>query len=67
MSNVTHYELGELATTATKAGGAALISNARLYLNKGVTGTTSDFIDVGIPPTNGSVVNTMIAYKWYHT
>ena len=61
MSNVTHYELGELATTATKAGGAALISNARLYLNMGVTGTTADFMDVGIPPTNGSVVNTMIA------
>lgn len=61
MSNVTHYELGELATTATKSGGASLIANARLYLNKGVTGTTADFIDVGIPPTNGSVVNTMIA------
>ena len=59
MSNVTHYELGELAVTVSKDAGLA--GNARLYLNKGVTDTTADFIDVGIPPTNGSVVNTMLA------
>ena len=58
MANVTHYEIGELAVTTT-AGGAA--ANARLYLNKSNNNTPADFIDVGIPPTNGSVVNTMIA------
>lgn len=58
MSNVTHYEIGELVVTVT-AGAAA--SNARLYLNKSNNNTPADFVDVGIPPTNGSVVNTMIA------
>ena len=59
MSNVTHYEIGELVVTTTADSGTA--SNARLYLNKSNNNTPADFIDVGIPPTNGSVVNTMIA------
>lgn len=59
MSNVKHYEIGEL--TATVSADAGLAGNARLYLAKANAGTSSDFIDVGIPPTNGSVVNTMIA------
>lgn len=59
MSNVTHYEIGELVATVSAASGLA--SNARLYLNKSNNNTSADFIDVGIPPTNGSVVNTMIA------
>lgn len=59
MSNVTHYEIGELVVTATADSGTA--ANARLYLNKSNNNTDADFIDVGIPPTNGSVVNTMIA------
>ena len=59
MSNVTHYEIGELVVTATADSGTA--ANARLYLNKSNNNTPADFIDVGIPPTNGSVVNTMIA------
>ena len=59
VANVTHYEIGEL--TATVSGDAGLAGNARLYLVKANAGTASDFIDVGIPPTNGSVVNTMIA------
>lgn len=59
MSNVTHYEIGEL--TATVSADVSLSSNARLYLNVANNNTDADFIDVGIPPTNGSVVNTMIA------
>jgi len=59
MANVTHYEIGEL--TATVSADSGLAANARLYLVKANAGTSADFIDVGIPPTNGSVVNTMIA------
>ena len=60
MSNVKHYDIGELTATVSADGGG-LAANARLYLNKGNAGTSADFIDVGIPPTNGSIVNTMIA------
>lgn len=59
MSNVEHYEIGEL--TATVSADVSLAANARLYLVKANNGTSADFVDVGIPPTNGSVVNTMIA------
>lgn len=59
MSNVTHYEIGELV--ATVSADVGLTGNARLYLNKSNNQSEADFIDVGIPPTNGSVVNTMIA------
>jgi microcystin-dependent protein len=59
MSNVTHYEIGELV--ATVSADVGLAGNARLYLNKSNNQSQADFIDVGIPPTNGSVVNTMIA------
>lgn len=59
MSNATHYEIGELV--ATVSADVSLASNARLYLNKSNNNTPADFVDVGIPPTNGSVVNTMIA------
>ena len=59
MSNATHYEIGELV--ATVSADVGLSGNARLYLNKSNNNTPADFVDVGIPPTNGSVVNTMIA------
>ena len=59
MSNATHYEIGELV--ATVSADVGLSANSRLYLNKSNNNTPADFIDVGIPPTNGSVVNTMIA------
>lgn len=59
-ANVTHYEIGELAATVSGSG-TSLDANARLYLNTANNDTMDDFIDVGIPPTNGSVVNTMIA------
>ncbi len=58
MANVTHYEIGELAATVSSAGGLA--ANARLYLNKSNNANQTDFVDVGIPPTNGSVTNVMI-------
>ena len=58
MANLDHYEIGELASTVSAAGGLA--ANARVYLRSGNTNTNADFIDVGIPPTNGSVSNTMI-------
>jgi len=58
MSNAHTYEIGELATTVSASGTAA---NARLYLVTANNRTAADFIDVGIPPTNGSIVNTMIA------
>jgi len=58
-ANVGTYEIGELVATVSASGGLA--SNARLYLNVANNGTMADFIDVGIPPTNGSVTNTMLA------
>ena len=61
MSNVHHYEIGELTATVSATGTGGLSSNARLYLNVANNNTDADFIDVGIPPTNGAVVNTMIA------
>jgi len=57
--NVASYEIGELVATVSASG--ALSGNARLYLNVANNGTMADFIDVGIPPTNGSVTNTMLA------
>jgi len=57
MANAPSYEIGELVTTVTASSAAA---NARLYLVTANNRTAADFIDVGIPPTNGSVVNTMI-------
>ena len=57
-ANVTHYEIGELVATVSADG--ALASNARLYLSKGNTNSMTDFIDVGIPPKNGSVTAPMI-------
>jgi|TARA_R110001592_G_scaffold233568_3_gene491207 microcystin-dependent protein len=58
MANADNYEIGELATTVSSG---ALAGNARLYLVTANNRTAADFIDVGIPPTNGSIVNTMIA------
>ena len=58
MAVADSYEIGELVTTVTSTAEAA---NARLYLVTANNRTDADFIDVGIPPTNGSVVNTMIA------
>ena len=61
-ANALSYENGELVSTISEAGG--LKANARLYLctgNSVSAGNMTDFIDVGIPPTNGSIVTTMVA------
>ena len=60
-SKAATYEIGELAATVTATAGATMASNARLYLNVANAGNDTDFIDVGIPPTNGSVTNLMVA------
>ncbi len=62
-ANITagSYEIGELTATVSAAGG--LSSNARLYLIAANNDTMADVVDVGIPPTNGSVTNAMIALK----
>jgi len=56
VANSASYEIGELAATPSASGGLA--SNARLYL---ITDNSGGMIDVGIPPTNGSVTNLMLA------
>jgi hypothetical protein len=61
-ANALSYENGELVSTISEAGG--LKANARLYLctgNSVSAGNMTDFIDVGVPPTNGSIVTTMVA------
>lgn len=58
-ANITHYEIGELVATPSAAG--ALASNARLYMITSNSATMASVKDIGIPPTNGSVTNTMLA------
>jgi len=55
-SNAITYELGEIVSVANNDSTA----NARLYLAAANSAGTAKFIDVGIPPTNGSVTNVMI-------
>ena len=56
--NIASYEIGELVATPSASG--ALSANARLYLISANNGTMADVVDVGIPPTNGSITNTML-------
>ena len=56
--NIASYEIGELVATPSSSG--ALSANARLYLISANNGTMADVVDVGIPPTNGSITNTML-------
>lgn len=57
-ANIASYEIGELVATPSASG--ALSANARLYLISANNGTMADVVDVGIPPTNGSIQNTML-------
>jgi len=57
-ANIASYEIGELVATPSASGG--LSANARLYLISANNGTMADVVDVGIPPTNGSIQNTML-------
>ena len=56
--NIASYEIGELVATPSTSG--ALSANARLYLITDNSGAMTGVRDVGIPPTNGSITNTMI-------
>ena len=56
--NIASYEIGELVATPSSSG--ALSANARLYLITDNSGAMSGVKDIGIPPTNGSITNTMI-------
>jgi len=58
MSNVSHYDIGELVATVSENG--TLASNSRVYLKTSNTAADSSFFDIGTPGT-GQVVNTMIA------
>ena len=57
-ANIASYEIGELVATPSASG--ALSANARLYLITDNSAAMSGVKDMGIPPTNGSIVNTMI-------
>ena len=57
---IATYEVGELVATVSDSG--ALSGNARLYLKTGNAANMSDLLDVGIPPTNASVTNVMLAF-----
>jgi microcystin-dependent protein len=57
-ANIASYEIGELVATPSASG--SLSANARLYLISANNGTMADVVDVGIPPTNGSIQNTML-------
>ena len=59
VANIASYEIGELVATPSAAGG--LSANARLYLITDNSSAASSIKDIGIPPTNGSVTNTMLA------
>ena len=57
-ANIASYEIGELVATPSASGG--LSANARLYLITDNSGAMTGVKDMGIPPTNGSVTNTML-------
>jgi microcystin-dependent protein len=57
-ANIASYEIGELVATPSASG--ALSANARLYLITDNSGAMTGVKDMGIPPTNGSVTNTML-------
>jgi len=57
-ANIASYEIGELVATPSASGG--LSANARLYLITDNSAAMTGVKDIGIPPTNGSVTNTMI-------
>ena len=59
--NIASYEIGELVATPSASGG--LSSNARLYLISSNSATMTSVVDVGIPPTNGSITDAMIGTR----
>ena len=49
-ANANFYEIGELVSTANDAA----LANSRLYLAATNASGMAKFVDVGVPPTNGS-------------
>ena len=56
-TNAHTYEIGETVSVAN----ATATANSRLYLTVSTTSGGARFKDVGIPPENGSISNTMIS------
>ena len=60
MSNVSHYDIGELIATVSESG--TLAANSRVYLKTSNNANDAAIFDVGTPGI-GQVVNTMIAIR----
>ena len=58
MSNVSHYDIGELIATVSENG--TLAANSRVYLKTSNNSNDAAIFDIGTPGT-GQVVNTMVA------
>ena len=56
-TNAHTYEIGETVSVAN----ATATANSRLYLTVSTAAGANRFRDVGIPPDNGSISNTMIS------
>ena len=56
-ANANFYEIGELVSTSNNDSSA----NSRLYLATSNATGIAKFIDVGVPPVDGSISNTMIS------
>ena len=56
-ANANFYEIGELVSTANDAA----LANSRLYLAATNASGMAKFVDVGVPPNDGSISNTMIS------
>ena len=56
-ANAHTYEIGETVSVAN----ATATANSRLYLTVSTAGGGARFRDVGIPPDNGTISNTMIS------
>ena len=58
MSNVSHYDIGELIATVSENG--TLAANSRVYLKTSNNANDAAIFDIGTPGTE-QVVNTMVA------
>ena len=52
----------EDALREAQGASGSLSGNSRLYLKSGNASNMTDIVDVGIPPTNASVTNVMLAF-----
>ena len=56
-ANANFYEIGELVSTSNNDSSA----NSRLYLATSNAAGAAKFVDVGVPPNDASISNTMIS------